>query len=282
MENSSTGHEIKKDPKTAILLVAAGTTRDGAKQILDKCVSAFKKAYPDTVVRYAVESELVRQVMIGEGIIERSPLGALADFIDEGFSKIIVQPLYITPGDGLHSLYNVVHILNSFSGKHGSSGIEGILISKPLLMNTKDYTAAAQAIASYFTIPSDAEALVMVSSTDESGADAALCQLQLVMDGITGGNIVIGNSCGYPDPEWVMKRLEHINAEKVILAPFALIPGKHVMYKLKGKNQDSWKNRLEAAGYTVSVSEKALGESADIAGLLIASLAETGKSHGFL
>ncbi|WP_406657141.1 sirohydrochlorin cobaltochelatase [Methanolobus sp. ZRKC2] len=282
MENLSTGHEIKKNPKTAILLVTTGTTGDGAKQILDNCVGAFKNAYPGAVMRYAIASELVRQIMAEDGIIERSPLGALADLLDEGFSKIIVQPLYITPGDGLHSLYTVVSSLNNFSGKHGSLGIDGILIGKPLLMDTKDYVSAAEALSSYFGNPGDNEALVLVSSMDEGGADPSLCQLQLVMDDITGGKIIVGSSYGYPGADWVMKRLEHINAKKVTLAPLALIPGKHAHYELSGENANSWKNKLEAAGYSVSISEKVLAESAEIAGLLIESLAETGKSHGFL
>ena len=282
MENMDSGHQIKKDPKTAILLVTPGTTRNGAEKILGNCVKAFRSAYPDAVVRYAIASELVRQIITEEGVVEKSPLGALAELIDEGFAKIIVQPLYITPGDGLHSLYTIVNTMNSFSGKHGLFGIEGILIGKPLLMNTKDYNDAAKAISSYFGTPGDGEALVLVSSVDEGGADPSLCQLQLIMDETTAGNIIIGSSYGYPGTDWVMKRLKHINAKKVTLGTLALIPGKHAEYELSGDNPESWNKILENAGYEVSVSEKVLGESPEVAGLLIDSLGEVGRSHGFL
>ncbi|WP_321416561.1 sirohydrochlorin cobaltochelatase [uncultured Methanomethylovorans sp.] len=282
MKEKNPGHEIKKDPRTAILLVTSGTTKDGAKKLVENCVDAFKAAYPESVVRYAIASELVRQTMAEEGIIVRSPLGALSDLIDEGFSRMIVQPLYITPGDGLHSLYSIVDTLNNFAGKHSSFGIDGILIGKPLLLNTKDYNAAAEAISSYLGIPAENKATVLVSSMDEGGADPALCQLQLVMDEKTGGNIVVGSTYGYPGPEWVIKRLKHINAKKITLVPLALIPGKHTEYELAGDNADSWKHKLEAAGYEVSVSDKVLGESSEIASLFIDSVAETGKSHRFL
>lgn len=62
------GHQIKKDPKAAIRLVTQDTTKEGADKIFGNCVKAFISAYPDAVVRYAIASELVRQVMAGEGV----------------------------------------------------------------------------------------------------------------------------------------------------------------------------------------------------------------------
>ncbi|WP_094229088.1 sirohydrochlorin cobaltochelatase [Methanolobus psychrotolerans] len=281
MENINSEHAIRKDPKTAILLVTTGTTRDESKNIFDGCVNAFKTAYPDVVIRSAVASEIVRQAMAEKGIIAKSPLAALTDFMDEGFSKIIVQPLYITPGNGLHELYSIVSTMNSFSGKHGITGIEGILIGKPLLMDAKDYSLAAGALSSYFGLPEKDDAILLVSPVDENGADPSLCQLQLVMDEVTGGRFIVGSSSGYPDVDWVIKRLEHINARKVTLATLAMIPGKHAEYELAGDNPKSWKNMLESAGYEVLMSEKTLGKSTEIAEHFISSLGEVGSSHGF-
>jgi cobalamin biosynthesis Mg chelatase CobN len=62
------GHQIKKDPKAAIRLVTQDTTKEGADKILGNCVKTFRSTYPDAVVRYAIASELVRQVMAGEGV----------------------------------------------------------------------------------------------------------------------------------------------------------------------------------------------------------------------
>jgi sirohydrochlorin cobaltochelatase len=281
MKDLDSDHHVKKDPRTAILLVTPGTTREGAAQVLEKCIAAFRSAYPDAVVRHAIVSELVRQVMAEDGIIERSPIGGLADLIDEGFSRMIVQPLYITPGKGLHELYSVVDTFNRFSGKHAHFGIDGILIGKPLLMDTEDYRRAADVIASYLGTPAPGEATVLVASADESGADTSLCKLQLIIDEKTGGQMVIGSCCDYLDINWVIRRLGHINARKVTLVPLALIPGKHADYDFDA-NQDSWAHKLKAAGYEVTVSDKILGESPAIASLFTSSVGETGKSHGFL
>lgn len=282
MKETNSGHKIKKNPRTAILLVTPGTTREGAVQMLENCVAVFRSAYPGAVVRHAVASELVRQAMAEDGIIERSPIGALADLIDEGFSRMIVQPLYITPGKGLHELYSIVDTLNRFSGKHASFGIDGILIGKPFLMDTEDYRRAADAIASYLGTPAPGEATVLVASADESGADTSLCKLQLIMDEKTGGQMVIGSCCDYLDINWVIRRLGHINARKVTLVPLSLIPGKHADYDFDDANQDSWAHKLKAAGYEVTVSDKILGKSPAIASILTTSVGETGKSRGFL
>ena len=236
MENVNSEHVIRKDTRTAILLVTAGSTQNKAEKIIESCTNAFKVAYPNSVVRSAVASELVRQSMQEQGISSKSPLVSLTELVDEGFSKIIVQPLYVTPGDGLHELYSIVSTMNRFSGKHGTLGIDGILIGKPLLMDANDYSSTAGALCSYFGLPGEEEAIVLVSSVDENGGDTSLCQLQLIMDEVSGGNFMVGSASGYPGVEWVIKRLEHINAKKVTLAALAIVPGKHAEYELAGDN----------------------------------------------
>jgi sirohydrochlorin cobaltochelatase len=275
-------HTIRKDSRTAIVLVTTGTVREGAGTIADACTDVFKSAYPDAVIRTAVASELVRQLMREAGTVLKSPIGAIAELIDEGFSKIIVQPLFVTPGSGLHDLYAVTTTFNNFAGRHSSVGIEGVLVGKPLLMEPDDYRKTADAIISYFGAPAEDEALVLVSSVDEAGADPSLCQLQLILDEKAHGHTVIGSAAGYPGIDWVQSRLKHIKAGKVTLAPLALIPGKHSEYEIGGDSPKSWKKVLEAAGYDVTVSDKILAQSEEIAGLFIESVAATGKTHGFL
>lgn len=140
MDNKDKEHQIKKDPRTAVLLVTTGTTREESRKLIDNYAGVFKRAFPGTVVRYAFTSEFVRQKLASDGEIERSPLGALADLIDEGFSKIIVQPLCIKPREGLHLLYPIVNALNEqLAGKHGTSGMQGILLGSSFLRDQNSY-----------------------------------------------------------------------------------------------------------------------------------------------
>lgn len=282
MDNKNKEHHISKNPRTAVLLVTTGTTLEESRKLIGNYVSVFKRAFPGTVVRSALTSVFVRQMLASDGEIERSPLGALADLIDEGFTKIIVQPLYIKPGEDLQRLYSIVNTLNEMSGKHASPGIEGIVISDPLLTDKNSYITAADAIVSYLGLPGEKETLVLVSTPDECGADTSLSQLQLVLDDRTGGRVILGSSPGYQDQEWVTKRLEHIGAKRVMLAPFVLIPGNHSVYEVEGDNPKSWRSALEGKGYEVSVSEKLLADSQEISNILVRSLHDTGKRHGFL
>lgn len=282
MDRKITGHKVEKDPRTAILLVTKGTTMEGAKRSIESYISVIKDAFSDSVVRYAIESELVRQTLAEDGEIERSPLGALTDLIDEGFTKIIVQPLCLAPGEGYHALCEIVRALNNLSGKHGVLNIDGILIGKPLLIADNSYVATADALASYYGTDPDAQAVILVSTADENGADVSLCRLQLMLDKMTAGKVMIGIANGYPDIEWVMDRLEYISPRKVLMASLAMIPGKHFWHEVEGMGPDSWKNKLEISGYDVTVSKKTLESSSEITGLLVASLKELGKSHSFL
>jgi sirohydrochlorin cobaltochelatase len=104
----------------------------------------------------------------------------------------------------------------------------------------------------------------------------------MVLDDKSKGNIVVGAFGGYPGIDRVKARLKHINASKVTLVPLAMIPGKHSEYEIGGGSPESWKSVLESAGYEVSVSEKILAQSEEIAGIFIESISKTGKSHGFL
>lgn len=282
MTGTGKEHQIKKDMRTALLLVTTGTTREESGKLINNYIAVLKREFPDTVIRYAFMSEHVRQALALDGEIERSPLGAMADLIDEGFTKIIVQPLYFKPGNCLHLLYPLVSTLNGMTGKHGTLGIEGILMGSPLLSDMNSYELTSEAIVSYLGTPGETEAFVLVSTAEEPGEDSSLCQLQLVLDERAGGSIIIGSSHGYPDRKWVMKRLEHINVRKVVLVPFVLISGNHSVYELEGENEASWKKVLENGGYEVTISGKVFADSKEISRLLVSSLREIGESHGFL
>lgn len=63
-----------------------------------------------------------------------------------------------------------------------------------------------------------------------------------------------------PNFDDVVARLQKTGHKDVLLAPLLLTGGTHVQEDMAGDGPDSWKSRLEAAGYNVRVSLYGLGE----------------------
>ncbi|ADN36987.1 anaerobic cobalt chelatase [Methanolacinia petrolearia DSM 11571] len=279
------GHGNKPESHGAVLVVAMGTTQEEGRAVVDRCIELVKKTYPKADVEFAFNYEAVRLVLKENGEEVLSPLAAMTRLLDKGHSQVVVQPLYLTPGMGYHELYRIIVALNDLAGAHGAIGFDGILISRPLLMNTEDYFEVAEIIDGiYAGSLAEDEALVLVTPTSEGGADTSLCQMQMVMDDICkSGKIVIGAVGGYPGVERAVKRLGHVGAKKVRLVPFSLVPGIHAWIETSGEsNPDSWKKALESEGYQVTVDEKALGEHEEIISVFAGRLKDAVGSHGFL
>jgi len=280
-----TGHGNKPESHGAVLIVAMGTTQKEGRAVVDKSIELVKKSYPKVDVDFAFNYEAVRLVLKENGEEILSPLAAMTRLLDKGHSQIVVQPLYLTPGMGYHELYRIISSLNDLAGAHGAIGFEGILVAKPLLMNTEDYFEVAETIdAIYGDSLAEDEALVLVAPSSEGGADTSLCQLQMVMDDTCkSGKIVIGAVGGYPGVERAAKRLGHIGAKKARLVPLSLVPGIHAWLEISGEsNPDSWKKALESKGYLVNVDDKALGEYDEIVSIFAGRLKAAANSHGFL
>ncbi|MBN2734064.1 MAG: sirohydrochlorin cobaltochelatase [Methanomicrobiaceae archaeon] len=279
------GHGNKLESHGAVLVVAMGTTRKEGREVVEKCMELAKQAYPKAEVDFAFNYEAVRLVLKEGGEEVLSPLAAMTRLLDKGHSQVVVLPIYLTPGMGYHELYRIISSLNDLAGAHGAVGFDGILVARPLLMRTEDYFEVAEAVNGiYRKSLSDDEVLILVAPTSEGGADTSLCQMQMVMDDVCqSGKVVIGGFGGYPGVDKVVRRLGHMSAKKVRLAPFALVSGIHASLEISGDtNPDSWKKALESKGYAVSVDEKALGEYDEIVNIFVGRLKDAAGSHGFL
>ncbi|HOO90946.1 MAG: sirohydrochlorin cobaltochelatase [Methanoregulaceae archaeon] len=75
----------------------------------------------------------------------------------------------------------------------------------------------------------------------------------MVLDEVSGGSIAIGSGSGFPDIDQIVRRLRHIKAKKVVIAPFTLVPGIHAWTEITGeRNENSWLKQLSGAGFTVT------------------------------
>ena len=278
------GHGKKIESHGAVLIVAVGTTQAEGRQVVGNCMKKVQEVYPKAEVTYAFSSEPVRLVLKEQGEDVPGPLAALALLIEKGHSRIVVQPLFLTPGTRYHELYPLVKSLNEMAGAHGVLGFDGILISTPLLMFDEDYFEVAEAVQSIYGNLAEDEAVVLVSPQSEGGTDPALCQLQMVLDDVSKtGRLTVGAVDGYPGIEKVKSRLSHIGTKKVRLVPLTIVPGIHAWIEISGgANSDSWQKLLEAAGYSVEVDSKGLGEYDPITDIIVKRMISRVDSHAFL
>ena len=82
-------------------------------------------------------------------------------------------------------------------------------------------------------------------------------------------NVFLGTVESGPSMETLIKLVHAYGAEHVTLAPFMVVAGDHALNDMSGDAPDSWRNRFEAAGFTVNCVLKGLGEYKGIRNLYI-------------
>lgn len=276
------GHGKERESHGAIVVVALGTTQAEGRAVISRAVDQIRAWCPGTVVKYAFTSEVVRSVLSEAGESVPSPLAAVASLMDEGHRRIVLQPLCVTPGLYYHGLYSIASALNSIAGPHYDFGLDGVLISRPLLLLEEDYRDAAAAILEVYGRQEPGSALVLIAPASEGGGEPALCQLQMILDETAGGSIMIGAASGYPGIDQVVERLRHMQIKTVKLAPLTLVPGIHSWIEIAGENnEDSCLKRLRKAGYLVTTDTRAVGEYQPVLDLFGKRLKETIQNHDF-
>jgi len=88
----------------------------------------------------------------------------------------------------------------------------------------------------------------------ESFAKAGIC------------NAFVGTVEGTPSFDDGKALLDGSGYKSVVLAPLMIVAGDHAIHDLAGE-EDSWKSRLEAAGYSTDVIMAGLGEYEEIQAL---------------
>lgn len=264
------GHHAVAEDKNAILVVAFGTSVPEARVALENLENAVRKAYPDTEVRVAYTSNIIRRKIAKEqNLVIDTPLIALARLQDEGYSKVVVQPTHFIPGEEYNDLKAVVDAVASIPGKYGFTEI---VLSEPMLVHQQDYVDAAMILKRAFgKYVGKGRAVVLMGHGTPHFANAAYAQLQLALDKVAPG-FIVGTVEGFPSLEEVQARLVHMGARKVTLVPFMVVAGDHAQNDMAGPEEDSWKSILTAEGYKVDAIVKGMGENDEIAAKVVKKL----------
>ena len=235
-------HSHKQEKKIGILLVAFGSTIPEAQVSFENIDRSVKAAFPDTPVRWAYTSSMIRKKLAKMGKYLDSPEVALAKMLDEGFTHVAVQSLHTIGGEEFHDLRRSAHAFR-YAG-----GFQRILVGYPLLATQKDMEKAVGAILK--NIPKsrkEDEAVVLMGHGTHHPSNAFYAALMFQVQR-KDPRVFIGCVEGYPEIDEITAMLKEKGIKKAYLMPFMSVAGDHARNDMAGPEKDSWISILSAAG----------------------------------
>ena len=240
---SEAASEKPRPVKTGILLVAFGTSVPEAQKAYDNIERMVKAAFPETPVRWAYTSSMVRAKLARQGKLLDSMETALARMMDEGFTHVAVQSLHVIAGWEFQEMQRNAGAFGAMAG-----GFERITVGGPLLSSTEDFAKVTLALLNH--LPPDRkpeEAVVFMghgtSHASNAGYAALMYHLQRRDPGVFMGTVEES-----PTIEEIRDTLVLRKVSRAYLMPFMAVAGDHAHNDLAGEQEGSWKNVLARAG----------------------------------
>ncbi|MCA1944405.1 MAG: sirohydrochlorin cobaltochelatase [Desulfovibrio sp.] len=266
-EGGGGGHRATREAKTAILLVAFGTSYATARGPLLAFEEKVRAKFPGVEVRWAWSSHQIRQ-MEGADDVD-SPAEAFARLMEDRFTHVAVQSLQTIPGQEFHML---VEAARRFEGM--PKGLKRITVGLPLLGAPEDLEAAAAALLAGLPKARTAkEAVVFMGHGTHHAGNAMYPALQYYLwrqDPLA----FLGTVEGSPSLDDIVVDLARHKPAKVWLLPFMAVAGDHANNDMAGDEEDSWKSVLAAKGYAVETVLAGTLENAGLVDLWLAHLDE--------
>ena len=242
----------------AILLASFGSADDSIRALtFDKLAAEIARTFPTLAVRQAFTSNFMIRKLARRGIFIRTPSEEIACLRNEGFTRIILLPTHLTPGE-------------EFDNKIKICARDGVKIMPPLLSEPIDKKILLTILSCF---PCDAdEDLVLIGHGSPHRHNPVYESVQrLAGDRVHIGVIESNDTPNFAD---VAARLKAVRADRVVLAPLLFNGGVHVAEDIAGAG-DSWLNRLTAQGCKVRVIRDGLGTFEKFRALYIKHLEET-------
>ncbi|MBE6029582.1 MAG: sirohydrochlorin cobaltochelatase [Clostridiales bacterium] len=244
-----------------LLVVSFGTSYAGTRE---RTIGAIERKlaerFPGRAMRRAwTSSFLIRKVAKAENLIVDTPEEALEKLAAEGVTDVIVQPTHLSDG---YENQRMMEIVKSFAGR-----FERLAIGRPLLYTAEDRDNVARLMPQLCLAGSDdGKALLLMGHGSEKHPVPVYEQLQESFAKAGICNAFVGTVEGTPSFDDGKALLDGSGYKSVVLAPLMIVAGDHAIHDLAGE-EDSWKSRLEAAGYSTDVIMAGLGEYEEIQAL---------------
>ncbi len=248
------------ESRKGILIVSFGTSH---MDTLEKTIAAIEQDVRDEFPEYRVYRAFTSQVIIRKlkkrDVDVFTVREALEQMAVDAVETVIVQPTHVINGIEYEQMAGTIE---EYSGR-----FRRISTGTPLLSEPEDYKKAIHALMSEVTL-ADGEALVLMGHGTQHHANAAYPTLEYTFHLLGYRQVLVGTVEGFPGIGDVMDKLKAGGWKKAVLMPFMIVAGDHAKEDMAGE-ENSWKTRLEDAGYEVEVCMKGLGEVRGIRSLLL-------------
>jgi sirohydrochlorin cobaltochelatase len=300
----------KVEHKSGVVLAMFGTTVEPALEGLLNIRKKMKEKYPNTLVRIAFTSNIIRKKwqhraedpayikahpeIPADVLHVKTPLATIADLQNEGYDTIVIQPTHIAMGEEFLDLATYVDSLMRMGTmkKPKYKPFYKVALGRPALgtYGTKhpyaeDIMTVAKILSADAALAGkEKAALLYMGHGNEyfpsagSYLELAARMRQLYPEVVT----VIGNVEGFPALTDVMDTLKLYGIKKVLLKPCMVVAGDHAMNDMAGPDEDSWKSVLVKNGFEVITVKRGLGEDDAFADILVSHAVDAAEDAGIV
>ena len=248
--------------KKAVAAVSFGTSHTDARRAIECIESALAERFPDRDFFRAFTSGMITRKILREEKIAIPGAGELAEELARhGYTDVLFQSLHIIAGNEYEKFTEQIAPY--------SASFERVAIGKPMLYCTEDYAEVCRVMESHIPPQRDGESIVLMGHGSDHPMNAAYSQLENMFRAHSREQVYIGTAEGFPELDYIEKRLRRREVRHVHLAPLMIVAGEHAKNDLSGTGDDSWASQLRAAGYGVTVDMGGMGELAGIADLFV-------------
>ena len=249
--------------KKGILLASPGTSYTDA---LEKTIAVLERDIEENFPEYQVYRAFTSQMIVKKLKKSQTQIldvkEALERMASDGVKILLVQSSHVINGI---EYGNMRTTLMEYEDR-----FEKVSVGAPLLSSVEDYKKVVHTIMEDARI-AEGETLVLIGHGTGHHANSAYPALEYTFHLLGYPQVLVGTAEGFPDLEAVMTKLRVAGYKKVTIMPLMVMAGGHARKTMAGE-RDSWKMKLEEAGYEVKVMERGLGEMKGIRNLFLEHL----------
>ena len=256
--------------KKAIVLVSFGSLDAAALQrTLDPLEERFQQVFPEWKICRAFSSQAVRDKLAARSGIQVDDIEeSLRKLSCEAFEEVYVQPLFLTVDATLQGVQKYI----AAEARKPAWKTKTLELARPLLLSLgakdhpDDYVLAIEALQRQWPALKEKQA-VLLACNGALQMEYAVLQLKLEAAGYD--RIFVSVTDGFPDLANAIAKMKTKQVQDVLIVPFMLLAGEHILNYLNGAKADSPRLILEQAGFKAQVLAKGLGENQSIQELFI-------------